>query len=112
MKQALRRELTNIVFLILIVASAVVIYLLSRAEDGDRATPVSPETTSIQGAQTESLQTGLDETPAPTSAAEATASVRGVPEAVARSPIFMAFSLTLVNRRGRLTLESLQGFQC
>lgn len=82
MKQALRRELTNIVFLILIVASAVVIYLLSRAEDGDRATPVSPETTSVQVAQTESLQTGLDETPAPTSAAEATASVRGVPEAV------------------------------
>lgn len=82
MKQALRRELTNIVFLILIVASAVVIYLLSRAEDGDRATPISPETTSVQGAQTESLQTGPDETPAPTSAAEATASVRGVPEAV------------------------------
>lgn len=64
-------------FLILIVASAVVIYLLSRAEDGDRATPVSPETTSIQGAQTESSRPGWTETPAPTSAAEATASVRG-----------------------------------
>ena len=82
MKQALRRELTNIVFLILIVASAVVIYLLSRAENGESATTAVPEAAATQGVQTETLQTELDETPAPTSAAEATASARGVPEAV------------------------------
>ena len=34
MKQTLRKELTNILFLVLIVAAAVIIYLLSRGESG------------------------------------------------------------------------------
>ena len=50
MKQTLRRELTNIVFIVLIVASAVVIYLLSRAENGGQAKADSPETTAFQNA--------------------------------------------------------------
>ena len=82
MKQILRRELTNIVFIVLIVASAVVIYLLSRAETGGQAKADSPETTTFQNAQTESTTAEPDETPVPASAAEAKASSRGVPEAV------------------------------
>jgi hypothetical protein len=82
MKQILRRELTNIVFIVLIVASAVVIYLLSRAENGGQAKADSPETTAFQNAQTESTTAEPDETPVPASAAEAKASSRGVPEAV------------------------------
>lgn len=82
MKQTLRRELTNIVFIVLIVASAVVIYLLSRAETGGQETTSAPDATSFQNTQTEPRQTDLGGTPAPTSTAEAASSSRGVPEAV------------------------------
>ena len=74
MKQALRREFTNIVFLILIVAAAVVIYLLSRAETA--ATAEQPaETTAIIAADEEEAQ-------ASTTAAAEKNTPRGVPEAV------------------------------
>ncbi len=74
MKQALRRELTNIVFLVLIVAAAVVIYLLSRAET---ATPAEQptETAAIVSAEEEQAE-------ASTSAAAEKNTPRGVPEAV------------------------------
>jgi len=82
MKQTLRRELTNIVFLVLIVAAAVVIYLLSRAE----IAALSPDATPTPAVENSSAQAGED--------AEETASVnlseheenkpttRGVPESV------------------------------
>ena len=82
MKQTLRRELTNIVFIVLIVASAVVIYLLSRAENAEPATATAPETTAAQNAQTEAAQTESTEMPESASEAEAKASTRGVPEVV------------------------------
>jgi hypothetical protein len=82
MKQTLRRELTNIVFLVLIVASAVVIYLLSRAENGGHTQANAPEITANQNTQVTAAQEEPNGTPAPTGAAEATASARGVPEAV------------------------------
>ena len=87
MKQTLRRELTNIVFLILIVASAVVIYFLSRAENGGQATTAAPEATAAQNAQTETTQEGQENSPEPTGKAEAKASSRGVPEAVFQTHI-------------------------
>lgn len=82
MKQTLRRHLTNIVFLVLIVAAALAIYLLSRAENGALA--------SI-GAQV----TAAAETPAPTEAVKEIADPLGVPEAVfathlAASEVFTA----------------------
>lgn len=81
MKQTLRRELTNIVFLVLIVAAAVVIYLLSRAE----IKALAPDASPTPSAETKDAQTAED--------AEATASIapgedknksttRGVPESV------------------------------
>ena len=82
MKQTLRRELTNIVFIVLIVASAVVIYLLSRAENGGQATTAAPEATAAQSTQTEAAQTEATEPPESSSEADAKASTRGVPEAV------------------------------
>ncbi|MEN6635178.1 MAG: hypothetical protein ABFC56_04965 [Clostridiaceae bacterium] len=42
MKQILQRQLTNIVFLVLIVAAALTIYLLSRAEKGVNAQAATP----------------------------------------------------------------------
>lgn len=72
MKQTLRRELTNIIFLVLIVASAVTIYLLSRGENSGTA-----------------QQSTSSETPAPSAAtspepaaSERKETTRGVPEAV------------------------------
>lgn len=74
MKQALRREFTNIVFLVLIVAAAVVIYLLSRAETA--ATVEQPaETAAIVATDEEQAQ-------ASTTAAGEKNTPRGVPEAV------------------------------
>jgi len=74
MKQALRREFTNIVFLILIVAAAVVIYLLSRAETVDTAEQ-SAETTAIIATEEEQAEASTTDT------AEKN-TPRGVPEAV------------------------------
>ena len=100
MKQTLRRELTNIVFTVLIVASAVVIYLLSRAENGGHATADSPEATVFQSTQTESMAVEPDETPKPASAAEAKASTRGVPEAVFQTHLATSDSFS-AEQKGR-----------
>ena len=63
MKQAIRRNLTNIIFLVLIVSAALAIYLLSRGSGGAAPLPaVTAET--------------------PTPAASVSPSPRGVPEAV------------------------------
>ena len=73
MKQTLRNQLTNIVFLVLIVSAALAIYLLSRA-DGETAaqtaTPIATERA------TESA------TPAPSGTETKQSSARGVPESV------------------------------
>lgn len=82
MKQTLRRELTNIVFLILIVAAAVVIYLLSRAE----IKALSPDSSPTPAAEAASGQnseiahaTEPKESPKET---EDMPTTRGVPESV------------------------------
>lgn len=72
MKQTLRRELTNIIFLVLIVAAAVAIYLLSRGESGTAAQNIAPAATPA---------TAPEESAEP-SAAAARQETRGVPEAV------------------------------
>jgi len=81
MNQTIRSQLTNIVFLVLIVAAALVIYLLSRAESGN----------ANAGAQAASVT----DTPAPTGDATKAPDMRGVPEAVfttylATSEVFSA----------------------
>ena len=73
MKQTLRRELTNIVFLILIVVAAVVIYLLSRAETA--ATAEQPTETAAIAAADEEAQASATSTTGKNTP-------RGVPEAV------------------------------
>lgn len=86
MKQTLRRELTNILFVVLIVAAAVVIYLLSR---GERPAAVqSPESAANQSVASA-------EPSAPASAPTEKPATRGVPEAVFLShlqtdPLFSA----------------------
>lgn len=81
MKQTLRRELTNIVFLVLIVAAALLIYVLSRAENEEMS-----QVTAQTGAAIES---------APTEPPAKQADPLGVPEAVfetylATSEVFTA----------------------
>ena len=92
MKQALRRELTNIVFLVLIVAAAVVIYLLSRAETA--ATAEQPAETSAAIAaeeeQAESTTTDAADKNTP----------RGVPEAVFLTHLATSETFT-TNEEGR-----------
>ncbi len=70
MKQTLRRELTNILFVVLIVASAVVIYLLSRGERGGVTSTEAAAQQSAAAAATPMPET----TPKP--------ATQGVPEAV------------------------------
>ena len=70
MKQTLRREMTNILFVVLIVAAAVVIYLLSRAERGVANSTVAAAQQSAVSASTPVPEN----TPKP--------ATRGVPEAV------------------------------
>ena len=82
MKQALRRELTNIVFLILIVAAALVIFLLSRT-GGESPVPKVAQTATAT------------DTPAPAEATATQPASRGVPESVfqtflATSDVFSA----------------------
>lgn len=71
MKQTLRRELTNILFVVLIVAAAVVIYLLSR---GERS---APQAMSDPTAQQSAI---LADTPTPQPTEKP--ATKGVPEAV------------------------------
>lgn len=70
MKQTLHKELTNILFLVLIVAAAVIIYLLSRGESGATKTSVQSATESA------SAQQPQEDTPEPVEKQP------GVPEAV------------------------------
>lgn len=72
MKQTLRRELTNILFVVLIVAAAIVIFLLSR---GERAHVATSASTAIPAAA--SL-----ETPDPEKTTTPKPATRGVPESV------------------------------
>ena len=76
MKQTLRRELTNILFLVLIVAAAVAIYLLSRGESGARAQTSAQAATPTPAAE---------ESAEPEGAATRQQTPRGVPEAVFRT---------------------------
>jgi cytoskeletal protein RodZ len=103
MKQTLRRELTNIVFLVLIVAAAVVIYLLSRAE----INALAPETSPTPTVETAASQAGEE--------AEATASVapgeedksssttRGVPESVFETHLKSSSLYTAEHKGGKKT---------
>ncbi len=68
MKQTLRGQLTNILFLVLIVAAALTIYFLSRAEDGGATTPTqtvapitTPEATPADAQQKKSASRGVPE---------------------------------------------------
>ncbi|NCB29478.1 MAG: hypothetical protein EOM63_06925, partial [Clostridia bacterium] len=87
MKQTLRNQLTNIVFLVLIVSAALAIYLLSRADGETAAQAATP------GAAERAVESA---TPAPSSETDTKkSSVRGVPESVfttylATSEVFSA----------------------
>ncbi len=81
MRQELRRQITNIVFVALIVAAAVAIYLLSRTERAGE----SPSVQTVSAAAS----------PTPTETAERQSASRGVPDAVfetylATSEVFSA----------------------
>jgi len=71
MKQALRGQLTNILFLVLIVASALTIYFLSRAENGNDSASAQAATPAVSAA-----------TATPSDAQQKKSSSRGVPESV------------------------------
>jgi len=71
MKQTLRRELTNILFVVLIVAAAVVIYLLSR---GERGAAVQSSEAAAQQSAAAAATPVPETTPKP--------ATQGVPEAV------------------------------
>lgn len=70
MKQTLHKELTNILFLVLIVAAAVIIYLLSRGESG------AAKTSALGAAESSATQQVQENTPEPVEKQP------GVPEAV------------------------------
>lgn len=72
MKQTLRGQLTNILFLVLIVAAALTIYFLSRAEDGAAATASAQTVTPAVSTATAT----------PSDAQQKKSSSRGVPESV------------------------------
>ena len=69
MKQTLRNQLTNIVFVVFIVAAALAIYLLSRSDSGAVAPTTTPGVTETA-------------TPTPTETDTQKSSTRGVPESV------------------------------
>jgi hypothetical protein len=100
MKQTLRREMTNIVFLVLIVAAAVVIYLLSRAEIEALAPDATPTpvvgNSSMQSAddaeETAATKSPEDEKNQPTT--------RGVPESVFETHI-LSSDLYSADQSGR-----------
>jgi len=100
MKQTLRRELTNIVFLVLIVAAAVVIYLLSRAE----IAALSPDATPTPAVENSSAQSGEDteETTSSKSAEdeENKPTTRGVPESVFETHV-LSSDLYTADQSGR-----------
>lgn len=93
MQSWLKKQLTNIVFLVLIVAAALTIYLLSRAEPSFPATAEQTDTPA----------------PSPTATASATASPRGVPEAVFKthlqsSELYTAKAAGTNSREWKLTV--------
>jgi hypothetical protein len=100
MKQTLRRELTNIVFLVLIVAAAVVIYLLSRAE----IKALTPEASPTPAVENTSAQTSEDaeETASAKSSEDGKnkSTTRGVPESVFETHI-LSSDLYSADQRGR-----------
>ena len=71
MKQALRGQLTNILLLVLIVAAALTIYFLSRAENGNDSASAQTATPAVSAA-----------TATPSDAQQKKSSSRGVPESV------------------------------
>jgi hypothetical protein len=74
MKRFFTRQLTNIVFLVLIVGAALTIYLLSRSKTAVSTSGV-PESSAVPSASS-------GNTPAPESAAPARSTLRGVPVSV------------------------------
>ena len=109
MKQTLRRELTNIVFIVLIVASAVVIYFLSRAENAGQAATATPEATAAQVAQAETTQEEQENSPEPTGKAEAKASSRGVPEAVFQTHLATSSAFSATQKGNKKQYELIYG---
>ena len=85
MKQILSKQLTNIVFLVLIVAAALAIYLLSRAESA----PGAP----IFGAVT------ATPTPSPTPLASETPKPRGIAESIWKTHLETSESFTANSSR-------------
>ena len=73
MKQTLRGQLTNILFLVLIVAAALTVYFLSRAEDGGAATSTQTVAPTAFAAKA---------TATPAGAEQKKPASRGVPESV------------------------------
>lgn len=71
MKQELRGQLTNILFLVLIVAAALTIYFLSRAEEGSGTASAQTATPAVSAA-----------TATPSDAQQKKSASRGVPESV------------------------------
>ena len=103
MKQTLHRELTNIVFLVLIVAAAVAIYLLSRAE----SKTLPPDATPTPSVEVSSAQSGEDaEQTSSTGAADADENkptTRGVPESVFKTHLLSSKLYSAEQERGQET---------
>lgn len=103
MKQTLRRELTNIVFLLLIVAAAVAIYLLSRAE----SKTLPPEATPTPSVEISSAQSGEDAEQTSSAGAsdadENKPTTRGVPESVFKTHLLSSKLYSAEQERGQET---------
>lgn len=88
MKQTLRGQLTNILFLVLIVAAALTIYFLSRAEDGAAAASTQTATPAVSAA-----------TASPSDAQQKKPASRGVPESVFTTYLATAEAFTAEKSR-------------
>ena len=107
MKQTLRRELTNIIFLVLIVAAAVVIYLLSRAENGTLAPDASPTPTSETALKQTSEETDATDSSEPTNTPKESSTTRGVPESVFKTHLLSSDLYTAKPVRNKPTTYTL-----
>lgn len=103
MKQTLRRELTNIVFLVLIVAAAVVIYLLSRAEIKALAPDASPTPTVEASASQAAAEAEATASIAPGEDQESKSTTRGVPESVFETHLLSSSLYTAEPKGGSKT---------
>lgn len=103
MKETLRRELTNIVFLVLIVAAAVAIYLLSRAE----TKTLSPDATQTPAVNSAPVQSGeevaTEDGAEPSGSPEPKPTTHGVPESVFRTHLLSSELYSAEQKRGQKT---------